>query len=61
MNATLIVTTASNATVQIPTLPARLDTSNREINESIQWAERLMSAHKSSDKDAARFLAGLFA
>jgi hypothetical protein len=57
-NATLIVTTASNATVQVPTVPAAIS-GDREYNTANQWAEKLFAQARPASSDAARFAAGL--
>lgn len=60
-NATLIVTTASNAAVQIPTLPvAKLPGLDIAVeNAANQWAEKLFSQARPASRDVARFAAGL--
>ena len=55
---TLIITTASNATVQIPTCPAAISAERDNVEASV-WAERLFAAARPASNDAARFAAGL--
>ncbi len=57
---TLIVTTASNATVQVPTLPVKFS-ADRDFVEADMWAERLFAAARPASNDAARFAANLLA
>lgn len=51
---TLILTTASNATVQVPTCPAAISV-ERENVEASMWAERLFAAARPASNDAIRF------
>jgi hypothetical protein len=58
--ATLIVTTASNAAVQVPTCPVQISVERENVAASM-WAEKLFAAARPASNDAARFAANLLA
>jgi hypothetical protein len=55
---TLIVTTASNARVQVKTCPVQIYV-DRDTVQAVIWAEKLISATRSASSDSARFAANL--
>ncbi len=59
MNPTLIVTTASNSTVQVLTLPVAISP-DHDNQAATVWSEQIFSAARQSNQDAARFLSGLY-
>jgi hypothetical protein len=58
MSPTLIVTTASNASVQVPTLRAALSP-DRDFDTVILWSEQLFGKARSANNDCARFISNM--
>jgi hypothetical protein len=57
---TLIVTTASNDRVQVPTLPVCLS-ADRDLDAANLWAELMFAEARPASDDVARFAANLLA